>query len=61
METREDTLKALQDGKELTSLVTGLKYRLVEGLLFSKNSERAEWELSGLCFFNPVSWLNLKS
>jgi len=60
MNTREDTLKALTDGKELTSTVTGLKYRLVDGLLYSKNSERTEWELSGLSFFNPVSWLNLR-
>jgi len=59
MDTREDTLKALEDGKELISKVTGLKYKLIEGLLYSKNSERAEWELSGLGFFNPVSWLNL--
>jgi len=59
MDTREDTLKALTDGKELTSTVTGLKYKLIDGLLYSKNSERAEWEQSGLSFFNPVSWQNL--
>jgi hypothetical protein len=59
MESREDTLKALNEGKELTSSVTGIKYKLIDGLLYSKNFERTEWLLSGLTFLYPVSWLNL--
>ncbi|UFS61547.1 hypothetical protein LOH54_07710 [Sulfurimonas sp. HSL-3221] len=60
MDTKEETLKALSEGKELTSTVTGLKYKLIEGLLHSRNSERAQWQRSGLDFHNPVSWQNLQ-
>ncbi|MEJ2467815.1 MAG: hypothetical protein P8Y65_00925 [Campylobacterales bacterium] len=60
MESREDTLKALNEGKELTSSVTGIRYKLIDGLLYSKNYERTEWSLSGLSFYHPVSWLNLR-
>jgi len=60
MESREATLKALENGKELTSKITGIKYKQVGGLLYSKNSERSEWTLSGLTFFNPGSWQNLQ-
>ena len=42
MESREATLKALENGKELTSKITGIKYKQVGGLLYSKNSERSE-------------------
>ena len=60
MESKEATLKALKIGKELTSKITGIKYKLIDGLLYSKNSERSEWTLSGLTFFNPGSWQNLQ-
>jgi hypothetical protein len=60
MESREATLKALEDGKELTSSATGIKYKMIQGQLYSKNSERTEWLLSGLTFLNPGSWLNLQ-
>jgi hypothetical protein len=61
MDSREAALKALKEGKELYSTVTGIKYKLVNGQLFSRNCERAEWSESGLTFLNPASWLNLKS
>ncbi|MHC3994737.1 hypothetical protein ACXWTF_07890 [Thiomicrolovo sp. ZZH C-3] len=60
MNTREETLKALKDGKELISSVTGLRYKIIEGLLHSRDSERVEWQRSGLHFYNPVSWQNLQ-
>jgi hypothetical protein len=60
MESREAALKALKEGKELTSTVTGIKYKLINGQLFSRNYERTEWLESGLTFLNPASWLNLK-
>jgi len=59
MESREATLRALNNGKELTSTVTGIKYKQLNGVLYSKNCERGEWTLSGLMFYNPGSWLNL--
>jgi hypothetical protein len=60
MQSREEVFKALQEGKELTSTVTGIKYKFINGQLFSRNSERTEWLESGLTFLNPASWLNLK-
>ena len=60
MESREATLKALKEGKKLTSKVTGIQYKLIEGQLYSKNYECTEWTESGLSFFNPASWENLK-
>lgn len=59
MDNKEATLKALDEGKELTSTVTGIKYKLINGLLHSKNSESNEWKTSELIFMNPPSWLNL--
>ena len=59
MESREAALKALSEGKILTSTVTGLKYKLIDGLLHSKSSEQNDWTLSGLTFLNPPSWQNL--
>jgi len=59
MKSKEELFKALDEGKELTSTVTGIKYKSVEGLLYAKSSERSEWTLSGLTFCNPGSWLNL--
>jgi len=60
MDTKEEALKALSEGKELTSKVTGLRYKLIDGRLYSKEKERSEWQLSGLHFYNPVSWQNLR-
>ena len=60
MESREAALKALDKGKELTSTVTGIRYKLIDGALHAKSSERSEWTQSGLTFCNPGSWLNLQ-
>ncbi len=60
MESREAVLNALQEGKKLTSSVTELQYMLIEGKLHSRRGERSDWQLSGLDFDNPVSWLNLR-
>jgi len=60
MESREAAFKALDEGKELTSTVTGIRYKQINGVLFAKSSDRTEWTLSGLSFYNPVSWLNLQ-
>jgi hypothetical protein len=61
MDSREATLKALEEGKQLTSVITGLKYKLIGGHLYSRNSESKKWMESGLTFINPASWLNLRS
>ena len=60
MESREAVLSALDKGKELTSTVTGIKYKQINGVLYAKSSERSEWTQSGLTFCNPGSWLNLQ-
>jgi hypothetical protein len=60
METREAVFKALDEGKKLTSKVTGIQYKLIDGSLHSKNGERNDWNPSGLTFDNPPSWLNLQ-
>jgi len=60
MESREAALKALDEGKELTSTVTGIRYKLIDGVLHAKSSERSEWTMSGLTFYNPGSWQNLQ-
>ena len=59
MQSREAALKALDDGKELTSTITGIKYKLIDGVLHAKSGERSEWEPSLLSFYNPGSWINL--
>ena len=59
MENREAVFKALNEGKKLTSKVTGIQYKLIDGQLYSKSGERNDWNLSGLTFDNPPSWLNL--
>lgn len=61
MDSREEVLKALHEGKVLTSSATGLRYKLIDGLLHSRNSEHKEWTRSELMFFHPPSWLNLQS
>lgn len=61
MESREAALRALDEGKELNSSVTGIRYKLINGLLHSRDSEHKEWTRSGLMFFNPPSWLNLQA
>lgn len=60
MESREDVLNALKEGKKLTSSVTELQYMLIDGKLHARRGERNEWHPSGLDFGNPSSWLNLK-
>ena len=60
MESREAALRALDEGKELTSKVTGITYKSVDGVLYAKSSERSEWTQSGLTFSNPGSWQNLQ-
>jgi len=60
MESREDVLNALREGKTLTSSVTELQYILIDGILHARRGERNEWHPSGLDFSNPSSWLNLK-
>jgi hypothetical protein len=60
METREAVIKALDEGKKLTSSSSGIQYKLIEGKLHSRSSERSGWEPSELSFFNPPSWLNLR-
>ncbi len=60
MESKEAVLRALKEGKKLTSTVTGLQYIMIEGKLHSRHSERNDWNLSGLDFQNPPSWLSLR-
>jgi len=60
MESREAVIKALDEGKKLTSTVTGIAYKLIDGVLHAKSSERSEWTQSGLTFCNPGSWQNLQ-
>jgi hypothetical protein len=59
MESREAVLNALKEGKKLTSKVTELQYKLINGKLYARHGERNEWHPSGLYFDNPPSWLNL--
>jgi hypothetical protein len=59
MQSKEAVIKALDEGKELTSSITGIKYKLIKGELYAKSSERSEWTPSLLCFYNPGSWVNL--
>ena len=60
MESREAVLKALDEGKKLTSNITGFQYTLIDGKLHSRHNERNNWEESGLFFDSPPSWLNLR-
>jgi len=60
VENRDAVFKALEEGKTLTNTVTGLQYRLIDGKLHLKSSERIAWEPSELSFFNPQSWLNIR-
>jgi len=60
MDSREETLKALREGKVLTSAVTGIRYTQVDGLLYARSSEHKDPTQSGLKFFNPSSWQNLR-
>ena len=53
MESREAVFEALEAGKKLTSNVTGIQYMLIEGKLFSRHSERSDWNPSELTFDNP--------
>lgn len=60
MDSREAALKALEEGKKLTSVITGIQYKLIDGHLHSRNSESKKWMESGLTFLNPGFWLNLR-
>jgi hypothetical protein len=60
MESKEAALKALNDGKKLVSEVTQLQYIMIDGKLHTRSGEKHEWNLSGLTFENPASWLNLR-
>ncbi len=61
MQSREEVLSALSEGKKLQSNVTGFHYKRVDGKLYSKHSEKSEWKESELLFDFPPSWLNLMS
>ena len=60
MKSREAVFKALQEGQKLASKITGLQYMMAEGKLYSRHSERNDWNESNLGFDNPPSWLNLQ-
>ncbi len=60
MDSKEAVLKALHEGRQLTSDITGIQYKLIDGQLYSKSYESKEWTESGLTFLNPASWLNLR-
>lgn len=60
MESKEAVLSALNEGKKLTSNVTGLQYTLIGGQLHARNGEKTDWHESELSFDNPPSWLNLR-
>lgn len=60
MESREAVFKALEEGKKLTSNITGLQYMLIDSKLHARHGERNDWKPSELTFENPVSWLNLR-
>lgn len=60
MENKEAVIKALNEGKTLTSNVTGLQYSHIDGALHCRNTGKAEWRPSELRFDNPPSWLNLR-
>ena len=60
MESREAVTEALNEGKKLTSNVTGLQYTMINGKLHARHGERNDWNPSDLGFENPPSWLNLR-
>lgn len=60
MKSREAVLEALNEGKNLISSITGLEYTLIRKILHTRHSEKSDWKESGLSFYNPPSWLNLK-
>ncbi len=61
MKSREDVIQALEEGQTLASTITGLQYMLIDGKLYSRHGERANWDESNLGFDNPPSWLNLQA
>jgi len=61
MKSREAVFEALKEGHKLTSSITGLQYMLIDGKLYSRHSERSNWNESGLGFDSPPSWLNLET
>ena len=60
MQSREEVIKALNEGKTLTNKISGAKLTLIDGKLHICSHERKKWEPSELSFFNPPSWLNLE-
>jgi hypothetical protein len=60
MQSKEEVIKALDEGKTLTNKVSGLQIMMIDGQLHIRNSERKAWEPSELSFFSPPSWLNLE-
>lgn len=60
MESKAAVLKALDEGKTLVSSVTQMQYVLIDGKLHVRSSQKHAWNLSGLTFENPASWLNLR-
>ena len=60
MNSREEVIKALNEGKTLNNKVSGSQLMLIDGKLHIRNIDRKAWEPSELSFFNPPSWLNLE-
>lgn len=61
MQSKDEVLIALSEGKELYSTATGLRYQQINGKLHCKNSDKGEWQASELLFDFPPSWLNMKA
>jgi len=52
IKSKEAVLEALHKGKNLNTLINGI--------LYTRHSERSDWNQSEVSFYNPPSWLNLK-
>jgi len=48
----------LEEGKQLISVITGLQYKLIDGHLFSRNSESKKWIEGELTFMTQSEGLN---
>ncbi|MDX1295296.1 MAG: hypothetical protein R3302_03460 [Sulfurimonadaceae bacterium] len=60
MNSKEEVIKALDEGKTLNNKISGVQLMMIDGKLHIRNLDRREWEPSELSFFNPPSWLNLE-
>jgi hypothetical protein len=60
MQSKEEVIKALDEGKTLNNKVSGQQFMMINGQLHIRSDGRKEWEPSELSFFNPPSWLNLE-